>query len=140
MFHNGGHTMTIRLPILAAAALVALSMVPSANVVSAMPINNSLALRHAAASDIETVQWRRRGWGPGVGAAILGGAIIGGMLANPYYGPSPYYYGPGPYYPAPAYVGPAPGDPVAYCMQRFRSYDPASGTYLGFDGYRHPCP
>jgi len=29
---------------------------------------------------------------------------------------------------------------VAYCSRRFRSYDPASGTYLGYDGYRHPCP
>ena len=29
---------------------------------------------------------------------------------------------------------------VAYCIQRFRSYDPASRTYLGNDGYRHPCP
>ena len=29
---------------------------------------------------------------------------------------------------------------VAYCSQRFRSYDPVSGTYLGYDGYRHPCP
>jgi hypothetical protein len=29
---------------------------------------------------------------------------------------------------------------VAYCSQRFRSYDPASGTYLGYDGRRHPCP
>lgn len=26
-----------------------------------------------------------------------------------------------------------------YCAQRYRSYDPASGTYLGFDGIRHPC-
>jgi hypothetical protein len=26
------------------------------------------------------------------------------------------------------------------CMQRFRSYDPGSGTYLGYDGHRHPCP
>jgi hypothetical protein len=25
-------------------------------------------------------------------------------------------------------------------LQRFRSYDPASGTYLGYDGQRHPCP
>jgi hypothetical protein len=29
---------------------------------------------------------------------------------------------------------------VSYCASRFRSYDPASGTYLGNDGYRHPCP
>lgn len=27
----------------------------------------------------------------------------------------------------------------ASCAQRFRSYDPASGTYLGYDGKRHPC-
>jgi len=32
------------------------------------------------------------------------------------------------------------GTEIAYCQQRFRSYDPASGTYLGFDGLRHPCP
>jgi uncharacterized protein RhaS with RHS repeats len=39
-------------------------------------------------------------------------------------------------------VAPAPveGDATAYCMQRYRSYDPASGTYLGYDGLRHPCP
>jgi hypothetical protein len=46
--------------------------------------------------------------------------------------------------PAPAYAPPPPRpvarDAVAYCMQRYRSYDPASGTYLGFDGLRKPCP
>lgn len=31
-------------------------------------------------------------------------------------------------------------DSVSYCMSRYRSYDPYSGTYLGNDGYRHPCP
>lgn len=25
------------------------------------------------------------------------------------------------------------------CAARYRSYDPASGTYLGYDGYRHRC-
>lgn len=25
------------------------------------------------------------------------------------------------------------------CAQRFHSFDPATGTYLGFDGQRHPC-
>ena len=32
----------------------------------------------------------------------------------------------------------ASGD-ASYCAQRYRSYDPASGTYLGYDGLRHPC-
>jgi hypothetical protein len=46
--------------------------------------------------------------------------------------------------PAPAYAPPPPspvaGDAVAYCMQRYRSYDPRSGTYMGHDGIRRPCP
>jgi hypothetical protein len=28
---------------------------------------------------------------------------------------------------------------ASYCAQRYRSYDPASGTYLGRDGRRHAC-
>lgn len=71
--------------------------------------------------------WEHRGWGPGFSVGIGIGA--------------PYYdYG---YYDD-SYVVVAPGrsdhDEVAYCQQRFRSYDPASGTYLGYDGRRHPCP
>ncbi len=36
-------------------------------------------------------------------------------------------------------VEPTP-DVVTYCARRFKSYDPGSGTYLGYDGLRHPCP
>jgi hypothetical protein len=32
------------------------------------------------------------------------------------------------------------GDAIASCAQRFRSYDPGSQTYLGYDGIRHSCP
>jgi BA14K-like protein len=32
----------------------------------------------------------------------------------------------------------AQGD--TYCAQRYRSYDPASGTFMGYDRQRHPCP
>jgi hypothetical protein len=45
-------------------------------------------------------------------------------------------YGPGPAYRQGTV---AAGRDVGYCQQRYRSYDPASGTYLGFDGLRHPC-
>jgi len=44
-----------------------------------------------------------------------------------------------PYYYDDSYYA-AGNDAVAYCMSRFQSYDPASGTYLGYDGLRHPCP
>jgi BA14K-like protein len=58
------------------------------------------------------------------------------------YSPSGYnsrYYSPGGYS-AGYSAGYAAGDAVAYCKQRFRSYDQASGTYLGYDGQRHSCP
>lgn len=29
---------------------------------------------------------------------------------------------------------------ASYCAQRYRSYDPQSGTYLNNDGNRYPCP
>jgi hypothetical protein len=51
-----------------------------------------------------------------------------------------YAYAPGPSYsaaPGPSYSA---GGDESYCRQRFRSYDPASGTYLGYDGLRHSCP
>lgn len=92
------------------------------------------------ASNIQTVQWRHHGWrhhgwrhggwhhrgwrhgyyrsGPAVLGGLAAGAIIGGAIAN----------------------SQARADTQAYCSQRFRSYDPASGTYLGYDGERHPCP
>lgn len=96
-------------------------------------------------SDISEVRYRGRGWGgAGLGLGLAAGALLGGAIAA---GANPYYYGPGYYYGGPAYY-PAPvvvdpyygGDAVAYCMRRFKSYDPGSGTYLGYDGYRHPCP
>jgi hypothetical protein len=65
----------------------------------------------------------RRDYGSAAAAGAIGlatGAIIGGAIAQSQA--------------APAYGG------NAYCAQRFKSYDPGSGTYLGYDGLRHPCP
>jgi hypothetical protein len=102
---------------------------------------------------------RDRGFARGVG--IAAGVAAGSALAYGAYGYDPYYYGDsyaydygdsyaydtGPYYDQGYAVGPEVAvvdQPVvvdaSYCAQRFRSYDPASGTYLGFDGLRHPCP
>jgi hypothetical protein len=61
--------------------------------------------------------------------------FLGSALAAPRY----YYDDPGYYYGPEVYAGPGP-DAEAYCEQRYRSYDPASGTYLGYDGLRHPFP
>ena len=110
--------------------------------------------------------WHGGGWG-GAGAGFVAGALVGSAIAGSgyYYGPYGYGYGPG-YGPAYAYgpgyaagYGPvyddtygdagyaaAPGEAYAsggdasYCAQRYRSYNPRTGTYLGFDGMQHPCP
>jgi hypothetical protein len=139
------------------AAVIAVAVPLYAGIASAAPVSGAFAIKNAAPSNIENVRyygWHgggygwRGGWGRGyygggwgVGAGIAAGALIAGALA------APYYYGGGSYYASPYYYAPAPGyyaepydDGVAYCMQRYRSYDPRSGTFLGNDGYRHPCP
>ncbi|WP_114944193.1 BA14K family protein [Microvirga calopogonii] len=72
----------------------------------------------------------RRDRGNALAAGALGlatGAIIGGAIAQSQAQAAPTYVAPG-------------GSAAGYCAQRFKSYDPASGTYLGYDGLRHPCP
>ena len=95
-------------------------------------------------ADMEAVTGITDGYGGGFIPGAVAGAVIGGALASSsygYYGPSYGYYDDG-YYDdgAVAVAPPAGDDSVAYCMQRYKSYDPASGTYLGYDGQRHPCP
>lgn len=146
-FRNGCAiaALALALPMAAMSSSEAAPLAPSQSVAAAhVGADNSL---------VTEVQWRRRGygygygyrrgWGPGagVGIGLAAGALIGGAIAagsSPYYGPG-YYGGPA-YYPAPAPVYGGGGDAEAYCMQRYRSYDPASGTYLNYDGNRYPCP
>ncbi len=114
----------------------------------AAPIGQPLAIAKEGSSQIEQVYWRGRGWGWGWGGPFVAGALIGGAIAAPYYYGyyGPYGYGPGPYYPAyappPPYAAAPPpgGADEEYCMRRFKSYDPNTGTYRGTDGRRHPCP
>jgi BA14K-like protein len=104
---------------------------------------------------------RRFGRDVGIAAGVAAGSALayGGYGYDYGYGPDyygdSYAYDDGSYYDpgyAVAFDQPVVGvdQPVAidqpvvadasYCAQRYRSYDPASGTYLGFDGLRHPCP
>jgi len=92
----------------------------------------ALAASLLVAAPAEARHWRHdHGYGGAAAAGIAGfaaGALLGGALAAQprYYSPSPRYY--------------VEDDAIAYCEARFRSCDPVSGTYLGYDGYRHPCP
>jgi hypothetical protein len=114
--------------------------------------------------------YRGGGAAIGAGVAGLAvGAIVGGAIAaqtapqygGGYYSEAPDYGAPGygapgygaPVYGAPVYGAPRSESPVygtgayassddghSYCARRYRSYDPASGTYLNNDGNRYPCP
>jgi hypothetical protein len=56
-----------------------------------------------------------------VGAAVVLGIVglaAGAIIAGQGHGGSSYH---------------------AICARKYRSYDPRSGTYLGYDGYRHRC-
>jgi len=84
------------------------------------------------------------GWPGAVAAGVIGGALAAAtspLWAPGYYDYEPgYAYGPGyGYAVAPAPIAPG-GGAVAYCESRFRSYNPATGMYLGYDGQYHPCP
>jgi hypothetical protein len=83
----------------------------------------------------------------GGGDALLGGALgfaVGTVFGNATARPR-YYYEPAPVYVAPppavVYYVPQPWTPewYAYCGRKYGSFDPRSGTYLGYDGYRRMC-
>jgi len=107
---------TMRFPIkILATAAIAGSAWSIAGSADAVPLAASLTLRDASTPLVETVQWRRWGWG--VGAGVVAGAIVGSAIARNsyYYGGYPSYgygygypaysYGYAPYGYAPAYYG-----------------------------------
>lgn len=117
---------------LAVAMLVgSMTLAPSLPATSAPLMNNAGVSKATPSSDVTNVQYRRyhhrhgyyrRGGGgtaAGLGIGLAAGAIIGGAIA--------------------ASAAQA-NQNAAYCAQRYRSYDPRSGTYLSTDGNRYPCP
>jgi hypothetical protein len=46
---------------------------------------------------------------------LMAGTVLGNAISHPYRGGSS-------------------------CEERFRSYNPANGTYTGYDGRQHRCP
>jgi hypothetical protein len=78
-------------------------------------------------------------------AGFAVGTLFGNAMAQPRYYPGTVYVAPPPppvvYQPTPVYYAPAPWTPewYAYCARKYGSFDPNSGTFLGYDGYRHTC-
>lgn len=119
----------------------ALAVTPASAMPFAAPLGAAAVDAGAPVVNVQYYGHRHGGYRGGyrrnnVGGAIAAGAaigIIGGIIASQ---AQPRYYEPAPVYRAPVYGG-SPDD--AYCFSKYKSYDPESGTYLGYDGYRHPC-
>lgn len=124
--------------LLAAVLLAGATALTVSQPATAAPLMTDAALSKAApASDVTNVQYYRRGYGhrhhyhghyhrrgygstaAGVGIGLAAGAVIGGAIAASQAQAQQNH---------------------AYCSQRYRSYDPASRTYLNNDGNRYPCP
>ncbi len=133
--------------------LLATVMLGAAPIVSLQPAAAaSMLAGHAldkGATNVEAAQFRHHGWRHHGGGWNHRGYRYGYGSRRSYYGGG--YYGSGPAVlgglAAGAIIGGAiansqarAGNQEAYCSQRYKSYDPASGTYLGYDGARHPCP
>ncbi|MGY4325656.1 hypothetical protein ACVWWG_000070 [Bradyrhizobium sp. LB7.2] len=112
--------------------LVMAVMASACTPVLAAPLSPAAISQNPQVQQVQYRHWRGQGghrWGGwhrphyGSGAAVLGGlaagAIVGGAIANS--------------------QAQAQANADAYCSQRYRSYDPGSGTYLGYGEMRHPC-
>jgi hypothetical protein len=124
---------------------LALAAILAPSQASATPAGSGLSSLGSVESQlVKQVQWRGRGGyyrGRGYGyrggyyrggrdAAIVGGVIgglaLGAVIAGANAAPPPVAYGGG-------------GDWLAYCSSKYRSFNPATGLYLGYDGQYHPC-
>jgi hypothetical protein len=81
--------------------------------------------------------------GPPVAYPVGGYPAYPGFPVSYYYEDTYIYYGP-----RRVAVAGAPwvavadvSDPnwISYCSAKYRSFDPTTGTFLGYDGLRHPC-
>ena len=116
---------------LLATAVVAAGAISLASQAPAAPIAAPSSLENATAPLAQPVQWW--GWGPYPHYSYYGAGYSFGQG----YGWNPAGAAPAPGYSAGYQAGAAD---TARCMERYRSYDSASGTYLGRDRRRHPCP
>ncbi|OSI24846.1 MULTISPECIES: BA14K family protein [Bradyrhizobium] len=115
--------MSLRTPYLVVTTAAAITLASTSTLLAAPIAPTTVSVQQVQYRDWHH-GWHRPHWHRhyGPGAAVIGGlaagALIGGAIAN----------------------SEARADVSAYCAQRHKSYDPASGTYLGYDGARHPCP
>jgi BA14K-like protein len=138
--------MTTFVKTLLAGSLVALSMAVGVGSASAVPSPGAAPVMNGQLSTLEQVQFRgnyrggrngfygnnnrnrgygyRRNTGRNIGIGI-GAAIIGGVILNEA---------------ARAEHRTSHGGQWERCAQTYRSFEPSTGMYTGYDGQRRTCP
>jgi hypothetical protein len=99
--------------------IYALSTIGVTAVVMTTGMSSAMAQRGRGRGRGDRGRGRGRGYGgaavgAGIAAGIIGGAIIADQARR--------------------------SSAVEYCMQRFRSYNPETGTYISSRGEERPCP
>lgn len=114
-------------------AAISAALVPAIPANAQPPVSSGAGL--STQSMATQVEWRgRRGYwrghrggnGVGIGLGVAGALLGGAIIANEARGDE-YYDG-------------DEGDGVGRCAATFRSFNPATGTYTGYDGIVRPCP
>ena len=122
MTQSGGSIRRALARTLATGALLGLYVFGTAAATGVMMtagVSPAMAQRGRGRGDRGRGRGRGRGYGgaavgAGIAAGIIGGAIIADQARR--------------------------SSAVEYCMQRFRSYNPETGTYISSRGEERPCP
>lgn len=125
----------LRITKITTVALLAVSLPLTVLPASAAPLMPATSTSKTTSLPIENVQYRgghrgggyhhHGGGGGGVAGAVIGGLAVGALIAGAA---------------AASQANQEAQQQAAWCAQRYRSYDPASGTYLARDGMRYSCP
>lgn len=118
------------IPVALGLSVMASSALLAASPAAAAPARNIAIAGELQKSLVHDVRSRR---GAAVAAGVLGGLAVGAMIGAATAAPPP---------PPPGYYGRTyyvDDDWYAYCASKYRSFDPATGTFMGYDGIRRPC-
>jgi BA14K-like protein len=116
---------------LPASAAPLLKSRPLPSVENAFPNESYAQYRRGYRPHYRDRYYRRDNSGAAVAAGVAGlaaGALIAGAIANQAQAQ-----------PAPRPPGTVDPQVAAYCARKYRSYDPASGTFLAHNGMRYVC-
>ena len=112
----------------------AATLIPAIVLVTSLPANSAPLLPSDLQATVPSAThkvWCHHGYCDGGGGGAVGG-LIGGLIGGAIVAGAANAA-------AQQEAAAAAQQHDAYCAQRYRSYDPGTGTFQGKDGRRYPC-